>query len=175
MPSVSGRSTSVHAHAPDARRRASSSSSQWTAAPASRRSAPSHVRAWARARPAESPAFTLHHRAGYAAYVRAIYCVPSLCDDGSAQEIRETERLGPAINLVRLLVGDATLSRQGRDENRTLKGLDIPSGAEVQLVLERASAARAKPHSRSRCGRQSARHGERGLALLGTSTTVPVS
>ena len=43
--------------------------------------------------------FTLHHRAGYSAYVRAIYCVPSL--DGKALEIRETERLGPAINLVR--------------------------------------------------------------------------
>ena len=70
--------------------------------------------------------FTLHHRAGYAAYVRAIYCVPSLVEVG-AQEVIETERIGDAINL-------------GRDEVRSLKGLDIPSGAQVQFVLEVVAA-----------------------------------
>ena len=60
------------------------------------------MRLWTRTARANDAAFTLHHRAGYAAYVRAIYCVPSLLDDGATMEIRETERLGPAINLVRL-------------------------------------------------------------------------
>ena len=65
------------------------------------------------------------------------------------------------------------LNRQGRDENRTLKGLDIPSGAEVQLVLERASAERsAFANTLSRRGRQSARYGERELALLGARSLV---
>jgi len=71
------------------------------------------VRPWTRTARANDAAFTLHHRAGYAAYVRAIYCVPSLLDDGATMEIRETERLGPAINLVHITLARATAESAG--------------------------------------------------------------